>query len=66
MTLPNNGHDDACPGLDFSQLHCIHCGQRVTLNLPLPIIIVRDLMYSFSSLHKFCHERTVFVSEKQP
>lgn len=42
---------------------CEHCGQALTLNLPLPVDVAVKVLKAFADLHQFCHLQRVFVAD---
>lgn len=42
---------------------CRHCGQAITLNMPLPLDMAVAILRAFADLHQFCHRQTVFTAD---
>lgn len=59
MRNMDSSDQNAIIGPEADTLTCIRCGRKVTLNLPLPAEVARDLMVAFSELHGYC-EYNVF------
>lgn len=63
MIDDTDDHDNTVAGPQRNMLRCVHCGQRVLLNLPLSVATAAAIMRRFSDLHELCHEQQVFVVE---
>jgi hypothetical protein len=63
MTEQRDATDNTRIGPQDNTFHCEHCGQTITLTLPLTAKIVVSIINSFVALHQWCGTQQVFATD---